>query len=87
MAHLASWIILGLVAGCLARWILPGQERGGWISALVLGIAGALLGGWLARQAGFLAPRSSDWLPTLRSLVSATAGAIILLGLWKWIRR
>lgn len=88
MAHFASWIILGLFAGALARWILPGQERGGWISALVLGILGALLGGWIAHYVGILeSPKAGEWIPNLPSVVTATLGSIILLIMWKWIRR
>lgn len=42
-----GWIILGLIAGAIAKAILPGRQGGGWIITLVLGIVGALLGGFL----------------------------------------
>jgi uncharacterized membrane protein YeaQ/YmgE (transglycosylase-associated protein family) len=87
MGHYAGWIVLGLVAGALARWILPGQEKGGWVSALVLGIIGAIVGGWIARKFGYLPPADpGDWIPGLRSIGSATVGAIIVLSIWKWFR-
>ena len=43
-----SWIIMGLVAGAIARLILPGEQGGGWLGALLTGILGAILGGWIA---------------------------------------
>ncbi len=42
-----SWIIMGLVAGAIARLILPGKQGGGWLGALITGIIGAVLGGWI----------------------------------------
>ena len=43
-----GWIVLGLIAGAIARAILPGRQGGGWLGALLTGIVGALLGGWIA---------------------------------------
>ena len=69
-------------------WVLPGEEKGGWLGAMILGIIGAFVGGWIARHFGLLpSPAAGEWLPDLRSIGSATAGAVIVLGLWKWIRR
>lgn len=42
-----AWILLGLIAGSIAKAILPGKASGGWIATLLLGVVGALLGGWL----------------------------------------
>ncbi|MCV5261100.1 GlsB/YeaQ/YmgE family stress response membrane protein, partial [Vibrio parahaemolyticus] len=42
-----SWIILGLIAGALAKWLMPGKDGGGWIATMLLGIAGAFVGGFL----------------------------------------
>jgi len=87
MAELTSWLVLGLVAGGLARWILPGEEKGGWLRTMILGIIGGFVGGWVARYSGFLSPPvAGEWIPDLRSIGSATVGAIIVLALWKWIR-
>ncbi|TXN31992.1 MULTISPECIES: GlsB/YeaQ/YmgE family stress response membrane protein [Lacisediminihabitans] len=44
---LLGWIILGLLAGAIAKAILPGRQGGGWILTLLLGVVGALLGGWI----------------------------------------
>ena len=42
-----GWIVLGLVAGAIAKAILPGSQGGGWVITLILGVVGALLGGFL----------------------------------------
>jgi uncharacterized membrane protein YeaQ/YmgE (transglycosylase-associated protein family) len=87
MGHIAGWIILGLVAGLLARIIVPGSQKGGWFLTLLLGIIGAVVGGWIARKVGYLPPPDpGDWIPGLQSIASATVGAIIVLSIWKWLR-
>lgn len=87
MGPIASWMLLGLIAGALARWILPGEVKGGWFGALVLGIIGAIVGGWLARHFGdFPAPTRGDWIPSLASIGSATVGATVVLAIWKWLK-
>lgn len=43
-----AWIILGLIAGSIARAIVPGRVSGGWIASIILGVIGALVGGWIA---------------------------------------
>lgn len=87
MGHIAAWIILGLVAGALAHAILPGQEKGGWFATMVLGILGAVVGGWIARKIGYLPPADpGDWIPGIRSIGSATIGSIVVLAVWKWLR-
>ncbi|MFQ5932916.1 MAG: GlsB/YeaQ/YmgE family stress response membrane protein, partial [Nitrospiraceae bacterium] len=47
-----SWIVLGLVAGALAKWIMPGKDPGGIIVTMLIGIGGAVLGGWLGSIVG-----------------------------------
>ena len=42
-----GWIVLGLIAGAIAKAILPGRQGGGWLVTLLLGVVGALLGGWI----------------------------------------
>lgn len=87
VAQLAGWIILGLLAGAIARWILPGEERGGWFGAIILGILGAIVGGWIAHRTGFLsAPEPGVWIPTPKSVLSASVGSIVLLAIWKWLK-
>ena len=43
-----SFLILGIIAGIIARLIIPGRQKGGWVLTIILGIVGAMLGGWIA---------------------------------------
>lgn len=87
MGPIAGWVLLGLIAGALARCILPGEERGGWFATLVLGIVGALVGGYLARYFGYLPiAETGEWFPSLASILSSTVGAIVVLAAWKWLK-
>lgn len=70
-----SWIILGLIAGALAKWLMPGDDGGGWIATMVLGIAGAFVGGFIGGLLGF---GSADGV-NIGSIVTATLGAFVLL--------
>ncbi len=70
-----SWIVLGLVAGALAKWLMPGKDGGGWIMTMVLGIAGAFVGGFVG---SFLGLGTTGGL-SLGSIATATVGAFILL--------
>ena len=70
-----SWILLGLVVGILAKWIMPGPDSSGLVMTIVLGVAGAFVGGWLATLIGFGSVTGFD----LRSLGVAVAGALLLL--------
>lgn len=70
-----SWIVLGLLAGVLAKLLLPGKDPGGLILTILLGIAGAVVGGYLGTQLGFGDVTGFD----LRSLGLAVGGAILLL--------
>lgn len=84
---MASWILLGLIAGALARLILPGEEKGGWFATLVLGIVGAVVGGWIARHFGHIPPlEPGEWFPEPASILSATIGSITILAAWKWLK-
>lgn len=70
-----SWIILGLVAGALAKWLMPGRQGGGWILTMVLGIIGAFVGGWIGTLVGF----GSVTGVNLGSIVTAVVGALVVL--------
>lgn len=80
---LISWILMGLIAGLLGRFLLPGRDSQGCIVTTLLGIAGALLGGFLASYLGYGGLSGFD----LRSLGIATLGAIVLLLLLRLLRR
>lgn len=79
-----SWIILGLIAGALAKWIMPGPDPGGWIVTIVIGIVGAFIGGWLGSLVG-LGGTPSDL--SIGSIVTAIIGAIVLLFIYRMIKR
>jgi uncharacterized membrane protein YeaQ/YmgE (transglycosylase-associated protein family) len=70
-----SWIILGLIVGALAKFIMPGDDPGGIIVTILIGIAGAFVGGYIATALGFGTVSGFN----LGSLVIATAGALLLL--------
>lgn len=75
MMGLLSWIVMGLLAGALGRFLVPGEDRMGCIATALLGIVGALLGGFLATLLGFGGFRGFD----IYSLIVATLGAVVLL--------
>jgi uncharacterized membrane protein YeaQ/YmgE (transglycosylase-associated protein family) len=77
---LFGWIFIGLIAGALAKWVMPGKDPGGLIMTILIGIAGGLTGGFLANLIG-LGTGGSIW-----NLLLATAGAVLLLWLHRMIR-
>jgi len=70
-----AWIVLGLIAGLLAKFIMPGSDPGGIIITILLGIGGALVGGFLATQLGLGGISGFD----LRTMAIAVGGAMVLL--------
>jgi uncharacterized membrane protein YeaQ/YmgE (transglycosylase-associated protein family) len=79
MFSLLGWIVFGLVIGALAKLVMPGRDPGGILVTIVLGIVGALLGGWLGRAIGWYGPGESA------GFVMALIGALILLGLYRLV--
>jgi uncharacterized membrane protein YeaQ/YmgE (transglycosylase-associated protein family) len=79
-----GWIVLGLLAGLIAKAIMPGEERGGFIVTMLLGIGGALLGGFLATVFGLGDP--IDEFFDISTWVAAIIGALIILFSWNAIR-
>jgi uncharacterized membrane protein YeaQ/YmgE (transglycosylase-associated protein family) len=70
-----TWILLGIVVGALAKWLMPGKDPGGIVITMAIGIAGAVLGGFIAARLGLGGVVGFD----LRSLAIAVAGAVLLL--------
>ena len=70
-----SWILLGLIAGALAKWIMPGDDPGGIVVTILIGIAGAFVGGYVGSLAGL----GTVGGLSLGSIVTAIVGALILL--------
>lgn len=79
-----SWIILGLLAGIVAKWIMPGRDPGGFILTIILGIVGAIVGGWIGSLVGIGGPVTSF---TLGSLVTAVIGALVILAIYRMLRK
>ena len=77
------WMVLGLVVGALAKWIMPGKDPGGIIVTILLGIAGAVIGGWIGNFIGFGKVTGFD----IRSLVIAVGGAVLVLLVYRKIRK
>jgi uncharacterized membrane protein YeaQ/YmgE (transglycosylase-associated protein family) len=78
-----SWIILGLIAGVLAKAIRPGKDPQGCMMTMFIGIMGAVIGGWIATLLGWGRVNGFN----LYSLLVATVGAIIFLAIWAAIMR
>ena len=72
-----SWIILGLIAGAIAKVLLPGRDPGGLIVTTLIGIAGAFLGGWLS--ATVLDRPVDKQFFDLATWIAAIAGSLVLL--------
>ena len=79
-----SWIVLGLVAGFLAKLLMPGGGPGGFIVTILLGIAGALVGGYLGSHFLGIADISGF---DLRSVALAVGGAVLLLAIYGALKR
>ena len=77
-----TWIIFGLIAGIIAKLIMPGRDPGGFIVTTILGIVGAVIGGWIGTALGLGSVNQFD----LRSLFIAVIGAIVLLLIYRAVR-
>jgi uncharacterized membrane protein YeaQ/YmgE (transglycosylase-associated protein family) len=92
MGGIIAWVVLGLIAGAIAKAIYPGHQGGGIFATMGLGILGAMLGGWVGQTflgtgaasagGGFLGV-----LPGIGSIVLAVIGASILIFLWGLLTR
>ncbi|SFR96281.1 GlsB/YeaQ/YmgE family stress response membrane protein [Sphingomonas jatrophae] len=74
-----GWIVIGLVAGLLAKLITPGRDPGGCLLTILLGIGGALVAGFIGQATGFYRPgQPAGW-------IAATLGAVLILLVWRSI--
>jgi uncharacterized membrane protein YeaQ/YmgE (transglycosylase-associated protein family) len=77
------WIFVGLIAGALGKFIMPGRDPGGFVVTILIGIAGAVLAGYVSQMLGISEPggTSSLW----KTIIGATMGSIVLLVLYRLI--
>jgi uncharacterized membrane protein YeaQ/YmgE (transglycosylase-associated protein family) len=78
-----SWIVLGLIVGAIAKLLMPGKDPGGLIATVLIGIAGAMIGGWAGTRLGFGTVTGFD----IGSLALAVGGSIVLLILYRVVRK
>ncbi len=79
--HWVTWIFIGLLAGAIAKAITPGRDPGGCLVTIVLGVAGALLAGFLGQQLGWYGPGEGA------GFLAAILGAVLLLIVYRLIVR
>jgi uncharacterized membrane protein YeaQ/YmgE (transglycosylase-associated protein family) len=76
-----AWILFGLVVGVIAKLLMPGRDPGGFIVTILIGIAGALLGGFIGRAMGFYGENEgAGWIISI-------LGAVLLLGIYRMMVR
>lgn len=78
-----SWIVLGLIAGALAKLIMPGKDPGGFIVTILIGIAGGVVGGFIGSKLGIGGVSGFD----LTSIATAVAGAVALLFVYRVMKK
>jgi uncharacterized membrane protein YeaQ/YmgE (transglycosylase-associated protein family) len=81
MITVLGWIFFGLIVGALAKLVMPGRDPGGIIVTMLIGIAGAMLGGFLGRAMGMYGPNESA------GYLMSFLGAVILLALYRVVMR
>ena len=78
-----TWIVFGLIAGALAKFIMPGKDPGGFVVTIIIGIVGAFIGGFIGSFIGWGGISGFD----IRSMILAIAGALILLFVYRQIKK
>ena len=78
-----SWIVFGLIAGALAKLLMPGRDPGGFILTVIIGIVGAMIGGFIGTRLGFGDVSGFD----VRSFLVAIGGAMLLLFAYRLVKR
>ncbi|WP_330986236.1 MULTISPECIES: GlsB/YeaQ/YmgE family stress response membrane protein [Enterobacterales] len=79
-----AWVVFGLIAGVIAKLIMPGRDGGGFILTCILGIVGAVVGGWLATMFGMGGSVTGF---NMHSFLVAVVGAIVVLVVFRLLRR
>ncbi|AHY45556.1 putative membrane protein [Rubrobacter radiotolerans] len=82
IGSIIAWIVVGLIAGALAKFIMPGPDPGGIIVTILIGIAGAFVGGFVTQNILGMGAGGFIW-----TILVATLGAIILLAVYRLLTR
>lgn len=77
-----SWVVFGLIAGILAKWIMPGRDGGGFIMTIIIGVAGAFVGGFIGSLIGFGGVSGFN----IGSFITAVCGALLLLFIFRKLK-
>jgi uncharacterized membrane protein YeaQ/YmgE (transglycosylase-associated protein family) len=88
MLAIIGWIVLGLIAGLIAKAIMPGKDPGGVIVTILLGIVGAVIGGWIGRALNIGGGGSGDSATEpgfFISLIFAVIGALVVLAVYRLV--
>lgn len=85
MINLIAWIVFGLVAGAIAKFLKPGPDNEGWVTTIIIGIVGSVLGGFLGRI--FFGAGVTNNVFNFYSLVMAVVGSILVLYAYKAMSR
>ena len=80
MFGILGWIVFGLIVGVIAKLIMPGRDGGGMIVTILLGIAGAIVGGFIGRATGMYGPNDAA------GIFMSILGAIVLLAIYRKLR-
>lgn len=81
--EIITWIIFGLVAGAVAKMLMPGRDPGGFVGTIVIGVVGAFVGGLIANMLGY---GQADPGFNLKSFLFAVGGSIILLIVYRFVK-
>ncbi|AQX15203.1 hypothetical protein BCR15_01035 [Tessaracoccus lapidicaptus] len=84
MGTIIAYIVIGLIGGAIAKAILPGKQGGGWLATILLGIAGALLGGFLG---GLIFNVSYSDIFSVSGLIFSVLGALLILVIYGWMQK
>ena len=77
MFGILGWIVFGVVVGAVAKLLMPGKDPGGFIVTMLLGIVGAVLGGWIGRSLNMYGPEDPV------GFVMAIVGAVVVLAIYR----
>ncbi len=78
-----AWILLGLIAGVIAKMIMPGKDPGGFFITILLGVAGSFVGGWVGSLIGL----GTVGTLSFGSIITAIVGALILLAAYRFLKK